>query len=1189
MLNLPLISIRRPVFALMLNVALVALGLVSLNRLNVDLNPDVEVPFLTVTTVLEGASPETVETEVTDILEEQINTIEGIRDLSSVSSEGVSQVFVEFETSYDVDIKAQQVREKVAPVRADLPLDAEDPVVTQLDPDATPILSVMLGGPVSVRELSEIAENMVKDRLERLPGVGSIEIIGSRRREVRIWLDPVRLAGYGLSIDDVRSALLLENAETAGGRVEGREREWTVTTSGRVKRVEDFGALIAAERGGRLVYLRDVAKIEDGLAEERSLARFNGQRGVSLELRRRSGANTVSVAEAVRAEVEALRPNLAPGTQVLITRDMAVFIEDSIYSVFSNMFWGGLLVVAVVLLFLRNPRSTLISALAIPSSVIASFTFFYLAGFTLNVMTLMALSLAVGVVIDDAIVVLEVIYRRIEQGLGRREAAEEGASQVTLAVISTTLALCAVFVPIAFLTGTVGQWFYEFGMVMAIAVCVSSVFALTLTPMLGSRVLTASQGRDPVSRGLGRALDGLDRFYQTVLRRALAHRLITLIVAVAAMSGGVLVARTLPFNLFVAEDRSEFNVDLKMPIGTPLAVTSEAARRVDQVLEADPEVRNRFATIGGGSRKEPHRASIYVQLTNKRERDLSQAAIMDRVRGQLLVRVPQAEEIAVSPINWIAGSDDQLGARAVTYSLRGPSMEELEFYSERLVRLMRSDPAFVDVGTSWETGKPEIEIDVDRDRAADLGVQATVIGRTIRTLLAGEELGSFEEGGERYDVRVQVLPEYRGHSGEAGPDPDPHRLRSTDPDHQRRRHPARRRRGPDQPAEPRPGNHDCGERRGGNSAVRTGRPGRGVRPADRPRGAERARAQRHDRRHAGDGLLAALRFRAGHRRHLHGAGVTLQLPRPPGHDHDVGAPLLHHRRLPGPEALGQAARHDERHRPAGTDGAGDEERHPADRLHQPAPPGRALAPGGHSRGRAGAPAAGADDCAFPDLRPAPGCVLHRFRLGGPSGDRGADDGRHGHLHPAHPARRARDLRPRGPRGREGNRLEPRLVGVARESRPATRRFACPRHPAAATSAPAEATAPLGPGGRRRRRMHRRAAERNGPAGSEQRRNEEVRSCHAGVVIGIHRVDRGAGNLRCHQRLVLGWNVPVLLRQNHGGGHVDLTEPRHRVEPAERRGGLDHGDRIGRSDLLLHGLLKNGILNVREHSFAHAGP
>ena len=761
MLNLPLISIRRPVFALMLNVGLVVLGLVSLTRLNVDLNPDVEFPFVTVTTVLEGASPETVETEVTDILEEQINTIEGIRELTSISAEGVSQVFVEFETGYDVDVKAQHVREKIAPARADLPPDIEAPVVAQIDPDATPILSVMLGGPVSVRELSELAENAVKDRLERLPGVGSIEIIGSRRREVRIWLDPVRLAGYGLSIDDVRSTLLQENAETAGGRVEGRDREWTVTTSGRVRRVEDFGALIAAERGGRLVYLRDVALIEDGLAQERSMARFNGQRGVSLEVRRRSGTNTVTVAEAVRAEVETLRRELPPGMEITITRDMAVFIEESINSVFSNMIWGGVLVVLVVLLFLRNPRSTLISALAIPSSVIASFTFFYLADFTLNVMTLMALALSIGVVIDDAIVVLEVIYRRIERGDGRRKAAEEGSSQVTLAVISTTLALCAVFVPIAFMSGMVGQFFFEFGMVMTIAVCVSSLFALTLTPMLGSRMLKATQGHNPISRGLNRGLDRLDHLYNVILRRALAHKVTTVIVAVAAMAGGVLVATTLPFDLFAVEDRSEFNVGVKMPVGTPLAVTAEATRRIEEVLVQDPEVRNRFSTIGGGSRQEPHRASIYVQLTDKADRELGQLAIMDRVRERLLQQVPEAEEIVVSPISWVAGGEDAMGARAITYSLRGPVMEDLEIYSERLLALLNADPAFVDVGSSWETGKPEIEIDVDRDRAADLGVQATVLGRTIRTLLAGEELGSFEEGGERYDVRVQVLPEYR--------------------------------------------------------------------------------------------------------------------------------------------------------------------------------------------------------------------------------------------------------------------------------------------------------------------------------------------------------------------------------------------------------------------------------------------
>ena len=761
-MNLPLISIRQPVFALMLILGLVVLGLVSLQRLDVDLNPDVAFPFVTVTTLLPGAAPETIETEVTDLLEEQINTIEGIRNLSSTSSEGISQVFVEFELGYDIDVKAQQVREKIAPIRGELPLDIEEPVVTQLDPDANPILSVMVGGPLSIRELSEFAENTLKDQLERLPGVGNIEIVGARKREVRIWLDPVRLAGYGLAIDDVRATLLQENAEMAGGRIEGREREWTVTTSGKVQRVEDFGSLIAAQRGGRLIYLRDVATIEDGLAEERSLARFNSQRGVSLEIRRRSGANTVAVARAVREEVAQIASSLPNGMQILIARDTAVFIEDSISSVFQDMTLGGILVVLVVLLFLRNRRSTFIAALAIPSCVFASFTFFYVAGFTLNVMTLMALSLSIGVVIDDAIVVLEVIFRRIEKGEDRRTAAEEGSRQVVMAVISTTLALCAVFVPIAFMQGAVGQWFYEFGIVMAIAVCVSSLFALTLTPMLASRMLSAAQSHGPVLGAIGRGLDRLDQLYGRALEGVLRHRGLTVAGALVAILGGCGVASTLAVDFFVPEDRGEFSVKLKMPVGTPLPVTARVSDRVERLLGEHPEVRNLFATIGGGSRAEPNRASIYVQTTNKREREVSQGQLIAELRERLVAEVSEAEEISVMPIDWVSGDgDNAFGATALTYSLQGPDLEQLMGYSDQLVARMQADPDFVDVATSHETGKPEIEIGVDRDVAADLGVPATVIGRTIRTLLAGEDLGSFEDGGERYDVRVQVLPEFR--------------------------------------------------------------------------------------------------------------------------------------------------------------------------------------------------------------------------------------------------------------------------------------------------------------------------------------------------------------------------------------------------------------------------------------------
>ena len=758
-MNLPLISIRRPVFAFMLIASLVVLGLVSLFRLQLDLNPRVDFPFVTVTTILPGSSPETMETEVTDILEEEINTIEGIRTLGSSSTEGLSTIFIEFEIGYDIDVKAQQVREKIAPVRYQLPQDIEEPIVSQLDPDSSPIMSVMLGGPVSLKELSDLAENVVAERLERLPGVGSVSIVGARQREVRIWLDPVRLAGYGIAIDDVRATLLMENAEMAGGRIEGAAREWTVTTSGKVQKVEDFGTLIAAQRAGGPVYLRDVAVIEDGLAEESSIARFNGNRGVSLDVRRRSGANTVAVARAVRAELDTLRAELPAGMEVTLARDMAVFIEDSIEAIFVDMLWGCILVVLVVLLFLRNARSTLIAGLAIPSSIIASFTFFYMAGFTLNMMTLMALALSIGIVIDDAIVVLEVVYRRIERGESAMEAAEKGSEQVILAVMSTTLALCAVFVPIAFLEGSVGQWFYEFGIVMAIAVLVSTLFALTLTPMLASRLLRADQSQGRIFHWLDRGLGSLDRFYAAVLGLAMRHRWLTVGVALAATVGGFAIASTVPFDFFGMRDRGEFTVSVKLPVGTPLPVTEKVSRRMEESVRPMTEVKNIFATVGEAGQRRPHIASLFIDVGTKATRTKTQLELMGEARQMVKDAIPEAEEIAVSEIQWVSGSS--FGSKTLMYNLEGPDLERLEGHAARLMAKMKADPDLVDVGSSWETGKPEIDITIERDVAAELGVPAVVIGRTIRTLLAGEEVGSFEEGGERYDVRMQVLPEYR--------------------------------------------------------------------------------------------------------------------------------------------------------------------------------------------------------------------------------------------------------------------------------------------------------------------------------------------------------------------------------------------------------------------------------------------
>jgi HAE1 family hydrophobic/amphiphilic exporter-1 len=758
--NLSDVSIRRPVFAAMLVLGLVVLGLVSLGRLEMQMDPDLEFPFCYVLTELRGASPETVEREVTDVLEEHINSISGIRTLTSVSSQGLSRVHVEFALSYDVDVKAQEVRDKVALARPLLPPDVEDPVVQKFDLNAISMLTVVMGGSVSLRDLSDIAKHEVKERLERLPGVGGVAVLGAREREIRIWLDPLRLEGYGLSIDDVAATLRRENAELASGRIEGGEREWSVTTQGKAQRVEDFGRLVVAERAGRLVQLRDVALVEDGMAEARSIARLNGKPGVALEIQRQSGADIVEAARHVRAEVESIREQLPPGVQIDIARDYGVYIEEQVRSVFFDMALATLLVMIVVLIFLREVRSTLIASIAIPSSVIASFTFFYAFALSLNTMTLIALSLAIGLVIDDAIVVLESIYRKLEAGDEPMVAARRGAREVGLAVVSTTLAVCAVFVPIVFMQSTIGRFFYEFGVAVTVAVCVSTLVALTLTPMLASRVLRVKGQPGPVFRTLERGLHGLDEGYRWLLAIALRHRAVTIAGGLAAVIGGCGVASTLPFDLYTNDDLNEVAVRAKLPIGTPLSKTEQLLRQMEAAVVQHPDVQNAFAVAGNETIHEPHRARMDVMLIPKAERDHPIEQTFEELRAALEAAAPDlVEEISVGFPQYAASETNDF--TDLSYSLQGPELGRLERYANQLVARMRADSDFVDVKSSFETGRPQITLEMDRGRAADLGVSALHIGRTIRTLLAGEKVGSFEEAGRRHDVRIQVLPEYR--------------------------------------------------------------------------------------------------------------------------------------------------------------------------------------------------------------------------------------------------------------------------------------------------------------------------------------------------------------------------------------------------------------------------------------------
>jgi HAE1 family hydrophobic/amphiphilic exporter-1 len=752
-------SIRNPVFAVMLIGGLVVLGLVSIPRLGIDLYPRVEFPIVVVDTVLPGASPETVEQEVTEVLEEAVNSIEGIRQLRSNSSDSLSLLFIEFELEYDVQEKAQQVRDKVSAVRGELPPDVEPPVVDRVDPDAQPVLTILLAAPASIREVSEFADKRIKSRLERIAGVGSVTLVGDRPREIRVWIDPLRLSGYGLAVGDVLAALRREHVELPAGRIETPTREFGLKTEGKLQSAEEFASLVVSATNGRVVHLRDIATVEDGLADERTLSRLGGRRGVALLVRRQSGENTVRVVDHVREELDRIRPDLPPGYELVTAMDASKFIRSSIRDVAIALAWGALLASAVVLLFLRNLRSTGIVSVTIPASIIATFVFFYAFDFTINSMTLMALSLSIGLLIDDAIVVLENIYRHMENGSPPERAASEGADEVGLAVIATTLAVFAVFVPIAFLSGVVGRFFREFGIIASCAVGMSTLIALTLTPMLCSRYVRVTREPGATYRWLERRYVALEAGYRRVLEWALAHRPSVIALALASVALGALLASGVPVNFVTPDDRGEFNVWLKLPLGSTIQATQQVATQVEEVIDALPESRVVFTTIGAGSKQRVNEAKIYVQLVHKSRRERSQQQIMRDLRAQIAALDAPLQDFAVEEIGII----NVAGGRNADfmYSVRGPDIEKLQYYARTLVERMKQVGGYADLFLSYELGKPEIALEITRERAADLGVPAEQIGRTISALYAGVEATSFEDGGERYDVRLQIRPEDR--------------------------------------------------------------------------------------------------------------------------------------------------------------------------------------------------------------------------------------------------------------------------------------------------------------------------------------------------------------------------------------------------------------------------------------------
>ena len=750
-MRLPEISIKRPVFMTMVGLALIVFGLVAFPKLALDLFPKIDFPVVNITTKLVGASPEIMEVDVTDIVEEAVNTINGVKSITSRSMEEYSIVTVEFFLERNLEQSAQDVRDKVAAVRNRLPKDTEPPVIEKISPEDQPIVWIAVWGDRSVKDLTHYADKVLKRDIEKIPGVGSVTISGGRTRQIRFWLDRNKLESVSLTADDVKQALGLEHREVPGGRIENHRIEYIVKTKGEYETPSSFNDMVITYRHGRLIRLRDIGRAEDGLEDERSITRFNGKTSVGLSVKRQSGENTVAVAERVKAAVAATRP--PQGMKLDITFDQSKFIRRSIEDVQISLWLGAGLAVLIIFVFLRSVRSTLISAVALPTSVIATFAFIQVFGFTLNIMTMLGLSLSIGILIDDSIVVLENIYRRMEEGEPPMQASQEGASEIGLAVMATTLSIVAVFVPVAFMKGIVGKFFFEFGITVTVAVLISLFVSLTLTPMLTSRFLSYTKKHGKVYLFIEKGFDAVFGVYRPLLGWALRNRWKVILMALASVVAGIALFMVLGKEFLPAEDQGRYMVRLETPIDYSLSRADSAMRKIDEQLRLRPEVLSTFYVTGSDLTPDINKSRIYVNMKERKDRSIVQIDSMKQVRDSL-TSLPDIKP-SVEMIAMVGG-----GMRSVPIQLmiQGRDIEDLNKRTLAMRDQFAKLPGIVDVDTSIETGKPEVRVHIDREKAANFGVSATSIGNTVNTMIGGEIVGKYkdEKEGERYDIVARL-------------------------------------------------------------------------------------------------------------------------------------------------------------------------------------------------------------------------------------------------------------------------------------------------------------------------------------------------------------------------------------------------------------------------------------------------
>lgn len=747
-------SIRRPVLTSMMSAALVLFGFIAYTRLSVREFPDIDPPIVSVTTVLRGANPRVVESTVTDILEDELSTIPGLRTLTSTSAEQVSGITLEFSLERDLEAAAQDVRDKVSRIRDRLPQEIEEPVVGKVDADAFPFFWLALSGDnYNLLQLTDIADREVKPRLQTLPGVGQAAIYGSRRYSMRVWLSPSALAARGLTVQDVEAAIRAKNVEIPAGRIESQRREFTVRSLGELRTPEEFANLVVTRQGGQTVKLRDLARVELGPEDDRSVLRYKGVSAVAVGVIRQSKANMVDVSEAIQRALPEIQRALPPGVTLDTAFDQSVFVRRSIREAQETLFVAAILVVLIIFAALRNLRATLIPGLAIPTSIVAAFFLLYAFDFTINNLTLLALILAIGIVVDDAIIVMENAYRHQEElGEDPEAAAMRGTHEIAFAVIATTVALVAVFSPLTFLRGTTGRLFYEFAIALGGAVVISSWVALTLTPMLSAKILRVPKSHGRVYLALERGLRGLAAGYARSLRRAMRRRGRVVGGALAAVLLAVVVFRMLKREFIPPEDRGWFFSVVIAPEGATLEYTDEYQRRVEGILAEVPEIEGYFSIVGGFFNR-VNAGGIFTRLRDWDERERSVFEVLAEIQPQFF---------AIPGVFAFASAPPAIGFQSpVQYVVRHPNFDSLAVGMERFVTRARQVPGLQNLDTDLRVNKPEVVVRYDRERLEDLGVTIRDVSGALQTLLGGREVSTFTRENKLYDVIVQVEPSER--------------------------------------------------------------------------------------------------------------------------------------------------------------------------------------------------------------------------------------------------------------------------------------------------------------------------------------------------------------------------------------------------------------------------------------------